>query len=102
MWVVERAGLNVPHDIKPGTIRAMAGAGIVEVGHVEEITARMPTPDESLSLDLGTGVPVLEYVRVAYTQADPVRLTRTIFAADRNRLVNELGDLSALDSDGAT
>ena len=56
----------------------------------------MPTPAEARTLDLGTGVPVLSYVRTAYTKERPVRLTETIFAGDRNRLVYELGDLEAL------
>jgi GntR family transcriptional regulator len=41
-------------------------------------------------------VPVLTYVRTCYTKERPVRLTETIFAGDRNRLVYELGDLDAL------
>jgi GntR family transcriptional regulator len=47
-------------------------------------------------LDLGTGVPVLAYVRTCYTKQRPVRLTETVFAGDRNRLVYELGQLDAL------
>jgi hypothetical protein len=35
-------------------------------------------------------------VRTAYTKERPVRLTETIFAGDRNRLVYELGQLDAL------
>jgi GntR family transcriptional regulator len=56
----------------------------------------MPTPEEARTLDLGAGVPVLAYVRTCYTKERPVRLTETIFAGDRNRLVYELGDLDAL------
>jgi len=97
MPVAERAGLNVSYDLPQGTIRAMAEAGMTEVGHHDEITARMPTPEELRSLDVGTGVPVLVYVRVAYTTKEPVRLTKTVFPADRNRLMYELGDLSILD-----
>jgi hypothetical protein len=48
------------------------------------------------TLELGSGVPVLEYVRTAYTKERPVRLTKTVFAGDRNRLVYELGQLEAL------
>ena len=47
-------------------------------------------------LDLAAGVPVLAHVRTCYTKERPVRLTETIFAGDRNRLVYELGDLEAL------
>jgi hypothetical protein len=68
----------------------------VEVGYRDELTTRMPTPEEVQTLDLGAGVPVLAYVRTCYTKERPVRLTETIFAGDRNRLVYELGDLDAL------
>jgi GntR family transcriptional regulator len=76
----------------------MADHGHVEVGHIDEITTRMPTPDEASTLELDSGVPVLEYVRTAYTYTKqrPVRLTKTVFAGDRNRLVYELGQLEAL------
>jgi DNA-binding GntR family transcriptional regulator len=96
MDVAQECGLLVPHDIARGTVRAMAEHGYVEVGYVDEITARMPTPEEARTLDLGPGVPVLVYVRAAYTKDRPVRLTETIFAGDRNRLVYELGQLDAL------
>ena len=52
--------------------------------------------DETQTLDLAAGVPLLAYVRTCYTKDRPVRLTETIFAGDRNRLVYELGDLDAL------
>ncbi|WP_158291013.1 hypothetical protein [Kribbella antiqua] len=35
------------------------------------------------------------YVRTTYSDARPLRLTLTIFAGDRNRVVYELGELSA-------
>ena len=56
----------------------------------------MPTPDETRTLNLAAGVPVLAYVRTCYTKQRPVRLSETIFAGDRNRLVYELGNLNAL------
>jgi GntR family transcriptional regulator len=59
-------------------------------------TCADPTPEEASTLDLGTGVPVLVYVRTAYTKDGPVRLTQAVFAGDRNRLVYELGHLEAL------
>ena len=76
--------------------RAMAEHGHVEIGYRDELTTRMPTPDETQTLDLAAGVPMLAYVRTCYTKERPVRLTETIFAGDRNRLVHELGDLEAL------
>jgi GntR family transcriptional regulator len=96
MDIAQQAGLLVPHDLPGGTVRAMAEHGHVEVGYRDELTTRMPTPDEAQTLDLSAGVPVLAYVRTCYTKERPVRLTETIFAGDRNRLVYELGDLGAL------
>jgi GntR family transcriptional regulator len=96
MDIAQECGLLVPHDIPRGTVRVMADRGHVEVGYVDEVTTRMPTPEEARMLDLGTGAPVLIYVRTAYTKERPVRLTETIFAGDRNRLLYELGDLDAL------
>jgi GntR family transcriptional regulator len=96
MDIAQQCGLLVPHDLPRGTVRAMAEHGHVEVGYRDEITTRMPAPEEAGTLDLGTGVPVLAYVRTAYTKERPVRLTETIFAGDRNRLVYELGELNAL------
>lgn len=97
MDVADAAGLAVPRDLPAGTIRAMADAGHVEVGHVDELTARMPSPEEVRTLDLASGVPVMVYVRTAWTNERPVRVTRTIFPADRNRVIYELGDLQAYD-----
>jgi len=62
-------------DLPLGTIRVMADHGHVEIGHLDELTTRMPTPEEARALDLGTGVPVLIYARAAYTKDRPVRLT---------------------------
>lgn len=97
MDVAEQAKLAVAHNLPQGTIRAMAGAGHVEIGYVDELTARMPSPEEARTLSLATGVPVMVYIRTAWTNARPVRVTRTIFPADRNRIVYELGDLDAYD-----
>jgi GntR family transcriptional regulator len=96
MDIAQQAGLLAPHDLPGGTVRAMAEHGHVEVGYRDELTTRMPTPEEAQTLDLAAGVPVLTYVRTAYSKERPVRLTETIFAGDRNRLVYELGDLNAL------
>ena len=74
----------------------MAEHGHIEIGHRDELTTRMPSPEEARTLDLPAGVPVLVYTRTAYTKDRPVRLTETIFSGDRNRLVYELGQLDAL------
>lgn len=93
MDIATECGLLTPHDMSQGTIKATADHGYVEVGYVDEITTRMPTPDEARKLALGTGAPVLVYTRTTWTTKRPLRITRTIFAGDRNRVVYELGEL---------
>lgn len=95
MDIAQECGLITPHDIPQGTIRAMAEHGHIEIGYVDELTTRMPTPDEARRLRLGAGAPVLVYARTTYTKTRPVRVTLTIFAGDRNRVIYELGDLTA-------
>ncbi|MGH3503671.1 MAG: GntR family transcriptional regulator [Nocardioidaceae bacterium] len=95
MDIATECGLLTPHDIPQGTIRTMADHGHVEVGYVDEITTRMPGPDEARTLALDTGAPVLVYVRTTYTDTRPLRSTETIFAGDRNRIMYELGELDA-------
>lgn len=94
MDISRQAGLDAPHDIAEGTVRAMANTGHVEVGYIDELTTRMPTPDEARLLGLGPGDPVLVYIRTAHTSTRPVRLTMTTFAGDRNRVIYELGELA--------
>ena len=72
MDIAQECGLITPHDIPQGTIR-----------------------DEARRLRLGAGAPVLVYARTTYTKTRPVRVTLTIFAGDRNRVIYELGDLTA-------
>src|SRR6266498_2874881 len=83
MDIAQECGLLVPHDIPRGTVRVMAEHGYVEVGYVDEITARMPTPDEARTLDLGTGVPVLVYVRTTFSNDGPVPLADSTLPLDR-------------------
>jgi GntR family transcriptional regulator len=103
MDIAQECGLLTPHDVPGGVIRAMAAKGHKEIGYVDELTTRMPNPEEARKLGLGSGTPVLVYVRTTYSDTRPLRLTLTIFAGDRNRVVYEIGDLQAYvpDENGA-
>lgn len=79
------------HNTGPGGIYAR----LEELGHrlrsfTEEVTARMPLPDESKALLLRPGVPVLALRRVAQTQDRAVEVCDTTMAADRYTLSYEL------------
>ena len=95
MDLAQECGLLTPHDIPAGTIRAMADHGHIEIGYVDELTTRMPTPAEARRLQLAAGVPVMVYIRTTFTKDRAARMTATVFAGDRNRITYELGDVSA-------
>ena len=62
----------------------------------DEIIAAMPGPDESDLLNLPAGTPVIRYVRTGFTTRRPVRVSVSVFAADRNRLAYTLGDAAVI------
>ena len=75
---VELATSYIPADIARGTKIAEPDSGpggiyarLEEMGHtlkefVEEVSVRMPAPDERRRLRLGAGVPVMVVLRTAY------------------------------------
>jgi GntR family transcriptional regulator len=90
---VELAVSYVPADIARGTKTADRDLGpggvyaqLEEIGYrlgefVEEVSVRMPTPDERRRLRLGAGVPVMIVLRTAYdVDGRPVEVTDTIKA----------------------
>ncbi|MEU1084351.1 GntR family transcriptional regulator [Streptomyces sp. NPDC005908] len=95
-WLIQEAPrLAEPGDIDEGTTRYLAERGIEQVGYADEISTRMPTPEEARLLEIGPGVPVLLWTRTGYTAERPVRCTVTTFRGDLNRMNYEIGDLSA-------
>ena len=71
-------------------------ARIEEAGHrlarfTEEVTARMPMPDEAKALHLPSGTPVMRVLRTAYdTDGLPVEVCDTVMTADLFVLSYEL------------
>jgi GntR family transcriptional regulator len=71
-------------------------ARLEEMGHrlkrfTEDVSARMPLPEEARALHLPPGVPVFVLVRTAYDLDDqPVEVCDTTMAADRYVLSYEL------------
>jgi GntR family transcriptional regulator len=96
MELAEGTDLMSPADIQRGTTQVLRELGHPQIGYVDELSTRMPTPEEASTLQLGTGTPVLVYVRTGYSAARPVRVTATVFSGDRNRVVYHVGDLEAL------
>jgi GntR family transcriptional regulator len=90
---VEMAVSYLPARIARGTRVADPDSGpggiyarLEELGHtlgefVEEVSVRMPTPDERRRLQLGPGVPVMIVLRTAYdTGGQPVEVCDTVKA----------------------
>jgi GntR family transcriptional regulator len=84
-----------PRLVAEGIGQELARLGYIQVGYRDELIAEMPSLDEVTALNLSPGVPVIRHWRTAYAVDRPIRVTRTLFAADRNRLVYEGGDTSA-------
>jgi GntR family transcriptional regulator len=90
----------IPWTIAGGTVlasKANTGPGsiygrLAELGHTmtrvrEEISARMPRPDEIAVLDVPAGVPVIELLHTGIDQdGQPFEVTRFVMRADRSGL----------------
>jgi GntR family transcriptional regulator len=100
---VETAVSYIPAGLATGTAITEPNPGpggiyarLEESGHTlerfaEEVSARMPTPDEVRALLLPPGVPVFRLVRTAYDTDDrPVEVCDTIMAADAYVLAYDL------------
>jgi GntR family transcriptional regulator len=90
-WSIARGTLLTDADASRGSVYAR----LEEAGHrlarfSEEVEARIPTEAEARALKLRPGAPVMDVLRVAYTQDDrPVEVSRQVMSAERHRLVYE-------------
>lgn len=91
MSIVAATEIVQPDDIVRGANRVLAESGHDQVRYVDQIRARMPTPDERNSLRVGSGIPVHEHVRVGYDiDGLAVRVAVTVLPADRHIIQYEL------------
>jgi GntR family transcriptional regulator len=95
---------HVPVDVAGNSVIAtehsMGQGGIYlrfeELGYLitrirEEVSARMPSPDEATGLALPPGVPVIEVLHTSIDAAGrPFEVTRFVIRADRSGLVYEM------------
>jgi GntR family transcriptional regulator len=100
---VETAVSYIPADLADGTPISDPNPGpggiyarLEEQGHIlerftEEVSARMPTPEETRALNLPPGVPVFRLVRTAYdSDGRAVEVCDTIMSAEAYVLEYEL------------
>lgn len=84
-----------PVFLEPGDLAApgglLAAAGVPQVRYFDALTARMPTQEESQTLHVGPGTPLLVHHRTGFDAKDrPVRFMVTRSAADRVEISYQL------------
>lgn len=84
-------------DIPDGTTQYLRESiGVKQVGYRDWITVRAPNATEAdfFKLSPDGRVPVYEIFRTAFDgNAQPMRLTVTVYPADRNQFIVELGQV---------
>ncbi|MFC5151277.1 UTRA domain-containing protein [Streptomyces amakusaensis] len=77
--------------IPGGAVALLAGLGHVAARALEDVTARMPSPEECEALDIGPDVPVLRLTRTVLDRADqPIQVEMMTMPADVQRLRYEI------------
>jgi GntR family transcriptional regulator len=84
-------------DITEGTVKYLKETlGMEQTGYRDWITVRVPNPSEVSFFRLPSDgrIPVFEIFRTAFDQTGkPMRVTVTIFPADRNQFIIDVGDV---------
>jgi GntR family transcriptional regulator len=99
MTLVQRGATRLIEatDITEGTVKYLAKTlGIKQIGYRDSFTVRRPDETETsfFKLPADGPVPVFEVYRVVFDEkGGRIRLTITIYPADRNRLVVNVGDV---------
>ncbi|GAB2891599.1 GntR family transcriptional regulator [Streptomyces mayteni] len=79
-----------PGDVARGTNQVLAELGHEIVQALDEISIRMPTPDEATRLLLGPGTPVAEHIATTYAEGGrPVQVTINVLPGDRHVIIYE-------------
>jgi GntR family transcriptional regulator len=91
-WAIAEATPLLDEVPAPGGVYACLETLGHELARLQEdVTARMPLPDEVALLGMGRGIPVIELIHTSWdTRGVPVEVTRSLLPADRNLLSFEL------------
>ncbi len=93
-WVKQGATrLLEPEDIPEGAVQHIAKTlGLKQVGYRDLLSARRPDDGERRLFDLTHHHTVFEIYRTSFAEDEtPLRVTVTIFPADRNQIVYDIG-----------
>ncbi len=92
-------------DIEQGTVAYLRGTlGIKQAGYRDKIIARKPSESEAkfFLLPNDSQIPVIETRRIAFSEeSTPIRLTVSIYPADRNELIVNVGRVSSGSEDSS-
>jgi GntR family transcriptional regulator len=83
-------------NIDEGTVNYLRGYGVEQVGYRDAIEVRSPNQDEKTFFDLPADgrIQVIEIYRIAFDQHHTrFRLTVTVYRADRNHFIFNVGDV---------
>ena len=72
-----------------GSYAQLEERGLILARFREEISIRMPSPEETRQLRLGPGIPVAEMYRVAFTHERPIEVFRSVLAGNSHKFVYE-------------
>lgn len=85
--LAEGTAIMHPADIPQGVIAYMrTEMGIEQVRFTVEFGARMPVPEEARALSIPPGIPVITEYRTGHSPDRPVKVTVTVWPADRTWL----------------
>ncbi|WP_245174763.1 GntR family transcriptional regulator, partial [Streptomyces bohaiensis] len=88
--IVQGTEWMTPEDVARGTNKVLSELGYEIVQILDEISVRMPTPDEVDRLGLGPGTPVAEHLATGHTaKGDPVQVSRNVLPGDRHVIIYE-------------
>jgi GntR family transcriptional regulator len=87
--------LLMAQDIEEGTVLYLARSiGIRQVGYRDWITARVPDSNEQAFFELSHDAIVFEIFRTGFAETGtPLRVTVTVWPADRNQFIVNIGDV---------
>lgn len=87
--------LLMADDIVEGAVRYLADAiGVKQVGYRDWITARVPDANEQSFFGIAHDATVFENFRTGFDQTGtPLRVTVTVFPADRNQFIVNVGEV---------
>jgi GntR family transcriptional regulator len=103
MTLVEKGAIKLIQatSIEVGAVAYLAAEyGIKQVGYRDSIAVRVPNEAETAFFKLPADgrVSVFEIYRVGFDQEEKrIRLTVTVYPADRNRLLVQVGDVPVLE-----